>query len=322
MLIWGLGAWIDREPPTPLEELIEETRSLPERVARSCLRVIGVAYLVSLVMGVANGPLVLAWQNIASPVGVLLGPPLVLFTSVALVTGFLVLLTAPLAGWLAWPCARITEVALAWCERVVDFGECIPGAWVYAPAPAAWWLSGYYAAVAAVVLLDGRHRRIALLALGAWIVFGLALPPASPPADELRVTFLHVGHGCCVVMEPPDGRVILYDAGTTLGPDAVRRTIAPYLWQRGVRRIDEVFLSHADLDHFNGLPALLDRFSVGLVTLTPSFRDKPTPAVTATLAALDRRGVPTRIASAGSVFAAGGVTFENLRTLLHATLSL
>jgi competence protein ComEC len=56
-----------------------------------------------------------------------------------------------------------------------------------------------------------------------------------------------------VVIEPPDGRVILYDAGTTLGPDAVRRTVTPYLWHRGARRIDEVFLSHADLDHFNGL---------------------------------------------------------------------
>ena len=57
------------------------------------------------------------------------------------------------------------------------------------------------------------------------------------------------------------------------------RQIAPFLWYRGIRRIDEVLLSHADLDHFNGLPSLLERFPVGQVTLTPSFADKNTPGV-------------------------------------------
>ena len=32
------------------------------------------------------------------------------------------------------------------------------------------------------------------------------------PSDELRCTFLAVGHGGCTVMETPDGRTLLYDA--------------------------------------------------------------------------------------------------------------
>src|ERR671917_375841 len=67
-----------------------------------------------------------------------------------------------------------------------------------------------------------------------------------------------------------DGRVFLYDVGANAGPNVTRREIAPYLWSRRIRRIDEVFVSHADLDHFNGLPALLDRFAVGQVTVTPT----------------------------------------------------
>jgi competence protein ComEC len=61
----------------------------------------------------------------------------------------------------------------------------------------------------------------------------------------MRCTFLAVGHGGCTVIETPDGRTLLYDAGAITGPDVTRRIIAPYLWSRGIRRIDEVFLSQS-----------------------------------------------------------------------------
>jgi len=130
--------------------------------------------------------------------------------------------------------------------------------------------------------------------------------------DELCCTFLAVGHGGCTVIETPDGRTLIYDAGALSGPDVTARQIAPYLWSRGIRRIDEVFLSHADLDHFNGLPALMDRFAVGQVTCTPTFIDKSAPGVRVTLEAIERRGVPVRIVQAGERFSAGAVQIEVL----------
>ena len=88
-------------------------------------------------------------------------------------------------------------------------------------------------------LLVPAWSRRCLLALAVWTFAGLALSTGPRTSDECRFTFLAVGHGCCVVVETPDGRVLLYDAGTTLGPDAVRRVIAPYLWHRGIDRIAE-----------------------------------------------------------------------------------
>ena len=41
------------------------------------------------------------------------------------------------------------------------------------------------------------------------------------------------------------------------------RSIAPFLWSRGIRRIDDLILSHADLDHFNGVKDLAERFAIG-----------------------------------------------------------
>ena len=118
-----------------------------------------------------------------------------------------------------------------------------------------------------------------------------------------------VGHA---VLETPDGRCLLYDVGTTGGPDVVRRVVAPYLWSRGIRRIDEVFVLHADADHFNGLVELLRRFPVGRVTLTPSFSEKPTAQVAETLLALNEHGIETRTVTVGQAFKAGDADFEVL----------
>jgi len=312
VLIWGAARWLAPRALTPVEQLIEESRGETEKVVRAILRAIGVAFGISLILGLVNAPLILAWQNIVSPLGIILGPPLVVLTSIALIFGFLLLLVSPLGVWAAWPFARLTEACLAGCEYLVHSSEHLPGGWVYAPAPSMTWLIGFYLGIAGLVLLPSPWSKRLLLAIAVWTVIGLAVSYRPRTSDELRVAFLSVGHGGCVVMETPDGRVILYDAGTTRGPDAVRRSIAPYLWWRGISRIDEVFISHADLDHFNGLPELLKRFPVGRITVTPSFSGKSTPGVEAVLAELDRRGIARRVAVVGERFEAGEVTFEVL----------
>ena len=188
----------------------------------------------------------------------------------------------------------------------------MPGGSVYCPGPPMWWLVGFYALLAASVILEPWWRNRCLLGLLAWTLFGLLRPTATGDPTELRVTFLSVGHGGCTVLECPDGRCLVYDAGTTLGPAAVRRVVAPYLWHRGVTRIDELFVSHADTDHFNGVAALLERFPVGQVTLTPSFADKPTREVSAALNAFEAHRVPVRVAVAGDGFQAGDVRLDVL----------
>jgi competence protein ComEC len=312
VLIWGVGRWLAPRPLTPLEALVEESRSFGEKLLRRVARLVAVAYAISLALGVANAPLILARQNVISPAGVVLGPPLVLLTSIALIAGFLLLFAATAGSWLAWPFAVIVHGSLAACTWLVHQTERIPGGCIYAPAPALGWLIGFYLLLTGLVLLDRAGRIRCAAGLAVWVALGLLIGIERPESDELRLTFLSVGHGGCVVIETPDGRVLLYDAGTAGGPEHVRRTVAPYLWSRGITRIDELFLSHADLDHFNGVPELLKRFPVGQVTLTPSFAEKATPGVAATLDALEKHRVPRRIASVGNRFSAGAVSLEVL----------
>lgn len=311
VLVWGAGPWLAPRPRTPLEQLIDESRSVTVRAARAAVRVVAVAYAVTVVISAALAPLVAADQNLLTPVGVAVGPPLVVLTSVALVAGFVLILVGP-AGWVAAPVAWVTEGSLAGAGELVRWADAVPGGSVYLAGPPGWWVVGFYAGLGTLVLLGTPYRTRAAAALGGWALALAVVYPAPAKSDELRVTFLSVGFGGCTVVETPDGRCLVYDAGTTAGPATVRRVVAPYLWSRGIGRIDELFVSHADSDHFNGVAEVLRRFRVGRVVLTPSFAEKPTAEVAAALLALDRHRVPLRTAVAGDRFTAGEVALDVL----------
>jgi competence protein ComEC len=316
VLVWGIPVWFPPREPSPLEVLIDESRSGVERTVRWALRGAYEAYRIALVLGVATAPMVMYWQNLVSPAGVIIGPPAILLTTIALIAGFLLILLWPL-GPAALPFAWVTNGALAACDRLVRWAERLPGGCWYTGGVPLWWLVGFYAISIAWLTCNGLKitapARRFLPLLAGWTVIGLVVAAVRTDADEFRMTFLAVDHGGCAVLETSDGRVILYDVGSASGPDVAKRVIAPYLWSRGIRRIDEVFLSHADLDHFNGLPVLLDRFSVGQITYTPTFVDKPTAGVRAAIEAIERRGTRVRSATAGDRFTAGDVQL----TVLH-----
>jgi competence protein ComEC len=313
VLHWGARRWLTRDSD-PLRQALEEARPAWQRWLRRLGGVVLKAYALTLMIWVAIAPLAAAHYHLLAPCGLLLGPPLVLLAAVALVAGFFLLAAAAVFPPLAVPFAPLVHGPLALGQFLVDLCDGLPWARLYVPDVPQWWLWVFYIALLVVLAHEPLRRRWRWAAAGwlGWLCVGLTFAAVRPPPDELRVTFLAVGHGGCTVLETPDGRTLLYDTGALGGPDVTRRQIAPFLWSRGITRIDEVLLSHADLDHFNGLPELLDRFAVGQVTLTPTFADKDTPGVAATLDALTRRGVPTRIAKAGDALSAGDVRLEVL----------
>ena len=63
--------------------------------------------------------------------------------------------------------------------------------------------------------------------------------------------------------------------------------------------MEEVIVSHADSDHYNGLPDLLDRFDVGRVGVPEGFGGADEPGPAAVLDAVRARGVPVATADAG-----------------------
>ncbi|HOX53428.1 MAG TPA: MBL fold metallo-hydrolase, partial [Fibrobacteria bacterium] len=94
--------------------------------------------------------------------------------------------------------------------------------------------------------------------LCAWGLWGLA--EGVRDRRSLEVAFLDVGQGSAAVVRWPSGRVWLVDAGPASWKDprrnAGKERILPFLTRRGIRSLDAVVVSHADLDHWGGLRGL------------------------------------------------------------------
>jgi competence protein ComEC len=315
VLCWGASRVLERqEEEDPLDRLIDECRPTWLRGLRWAGAALLKDYLVCLIVWAAITPLAAYHYGALAPAALLLGPPLTLLTSFALFAGFTLLALAPwcgpgadLAGWVVW-------LNLAGCERLVDLAEAWP-VHLYIGEVPGWWVAGFYLLLLGVLTQPTLRCRWNWTVPGAlaWLCLLLACTGnALAAGPALRCTFLAVGHGGCTVLEYPDGRVVLYDAGAIRGPDVGQRIIAPFLWSRKIHHIDDVILSHADLDHFNGLNDLFDRFAVGQVLCSPTFAEKETAAVRHTLERLARRRVPVRHLTAGQRLSAAGVTLRVL----------
>jgi competence protein ComEC len=175
------------------------------------------------------------------------------------------------------------------------------------PGPADWWLWGFYGglglAAAFPQIRPPRRWLVGLLAL--WIAVGFTVAAWRHDRNRLDCTFLSMGHGCAVFMELPSGQKILYDAGK-LGISKIgERTIAEFLWSRGVTHLDAVVLSHPDTDHYNALPGLLEKFSVGAVYVSPVMFEKDNEGVAALRSAIERHCVPVREVRGGDCLRTG-----------------
>ncbi len=102
---------------------------------------------------------------------------------------------------------------------------------------------------------------VALPLAAVWV----AVAPSSlvrwAPGD-LQVTAFDVGQGDALLVQFPNGRRLLVDAGgvTGDGRDLGERVVGPALRARGIRRVDYLLVTHADADHIGGAASLVREF--------------------------------------------------------------
>ena len=255
---------------------------------------------VSVACGLATAPIVLFHfgsvpvyavlsNALAAPaVGPLLG--------LALVTSAIEPVSVPAAHGLAWVNGWLAAY-VASCARLVAG---LPYAELSTVAAAVTLVGGSLLVLVALRLRPPRGPRLAALAalsvllLVAWRSWPQGQVP--PPPTGLRLTVLDVGQGDSIVLQVPEGAVVV-DQGP---PEA---DVARQLSRIGVRRIALLVLTHPQRDHVGGAEHVLETHDVDAV-LDPAL-EVESPDQEEAVSEARRSGVPMVLARAGQAYRLG-----------------
>ena len=220
-------------------------------------------------------PVTLYWFYQVCPYACILHP--LLLAAMTLLVGFGLagtvcglLLTAPLLPFIRMLVWGMGQLLAGPCHYLITFfmlicriGQELPYSVVILGRPGIVQVILYYAFLGVFLLVPCRvSRRVwkryrnplrCLCILMMVLPAGLLLYREHP---EFRYICLDVGQGSCSLIQ--SGKyVCLFDAGSSSVENVWHYRISSALKYYGIAKVDMVFLSHADLDHINGMEQML-----------------------------------------------------------------
>ncbi|MGE5325192.1 MAG: DNA internalization-related competence protein ComEC/Rec2 [Actinomycetota bacterium] len=180
----------------------------------------------------------------------------------AIALSYLSMPVARLAAFVASASLHWTLASIGWLSHLHI------SQWrVAEPGTAIWLVAAFSIAIALLAV----RRRSALVFTGLAILFAgtsiAAFAHGTPSLHphNLEITVIDVGQGDSILVVAPDGATMLIDAGGSLSPspsefDFGEDVVSPYLWWRGLDRLDVVALTHAHADHIGGMASVIDNF--------------------------------------------------------------
>src|ERR1700722_4768524 len=306
--------WLGGRLPQRFAARMNGLLSLPIRAGLRLWEIV----LLSLVIQAGMLPLLARDFHRVSLAGPLSNIPAVILTGVIVPLGFLALLATFIWSRVAVVLAKLLSGCVGMLLATIQWFAHWPRLTYRIPGPPAWLTVLFFAALVALAIAaraaamrkkaPGAMLRLPdPITIGEWVsgiavaVFALVVAtyPFAPRLQhgKFEVSVLDVGQGDSIFVVSPGGHMMLIDgggqagaeaiSGARSGPDTGEDVVSPYLWSRGIKKLDVVALTHAHHDHLDGLHAALANFQVGELWIG---RDEETPAFVALMNEARARG--------------------------------
>lgn len=193
-------------------------------------------------------------------------------TGIAVILGFITFFIGLMSISLAGLFANLNYLVLNLITLIAKSFSALPFAFIYVAQPSVTVIILYYLTVFFIIeifykkTLSPKIKKKAILIVLS-VTLLIIIVQVFYPADNLKVNFINVGEGDCILIEAPNKINILIDGGGTPQSDfdVGNKIVIPYLRRKGINEIDLLILTHPHLDHLEGLLPILKEFKVDMV---------------------------------------------------------
>ncbi len=241
------------------------TRQRPGGLTRTGTRWAWGAFRLNTACWAVSAPTIIAATGILSPLAPIATIVIVPVASALLAVGWLQATLGVL-----WPgAARRTSGLIAGAGdltgSIASWFDGLPGSSLLVVGVGWWWAAFVTGGVLGWLFWRAQRRVfVAMLALGAAYAGTMSL--VAGRVDGLRADMFDVGDGTSVLIRS-GGEALLWDCGSL--QREVGDRVADAVIALGVRRVRTAVVTHPDLDHFNGLPAVAERLGIRRVLVPP-----------------------------------------------------
>ena len=304
-----VSQWIHPDPV--MISPVDETRAWITRRCCDYIAVNLVAFLIAV-------PLVAYHFQFISPLSMILSLLALPVVTAVIALGYLKMLLGlmvPSGGvifagpleWVSDSMIGLVNHASRWPASTVALGSSPSVVWLIAT------LSLSCAAMAGVFATRRKLLVVAVLASLGWLLVPhhprvAAVVESFAKQPAMRLNMFAVGDGSCFLVriagdEKVMPHVMMFDCGSLGFLDVGARSIVPSLRYHNINRIDTLFISHADLDHFCGVLDVIKEVRVGRVLVPPQLlqtaKKEPDSAAAFLVQGLNDRRLPIQAISRG-----------------------
>ncbi|GAG69248.1 unnamed protein product, partial [marine sediment metagenome] len=225
-------------------------------------------------------------------------------TGIAVILGFVTFFIGLLSISLAGIVANINYLVLNLLTFIAKSFSSLPFAFIYVAQPSIMVIALYYLTVFFIIeifykkiLSPKIKKKTTLIVLS--VILLIIIVQVFYPADNLKVNFINVGEGDCILIEAPNKINILIDGGGTPQSnfDVGNKIVIPYLRRKGINKINLLVLTHPHLDHLEGLLPVIREFRVDMVLDSGLICDSS--EYKEFISIIQKKGIPYHQAKAG-----------------------